>query len=124
MFFSERDAVRVIIDSPILHHKVTETDEDGKEETQIDDPGDVHFDYDKEKNEKNKLRLVFKVFYKSTLFLNVKQRPFITSLKTLLFLFIYSLLNINPALIIGHFEKNNILLTLFDHVKFFGQLKK
>ncbi|XP_023331663.1 transient receptor potential cation channel subfamily A member 1 homolog isoform X2 [Eurytemora carolleeae] len=60
MFFSERDAVRVIIDSPILHHKVTETDEDGKEETQIDDPGDVHFDYDKEKNEKNKLRLVFK----------------------------------------------------------------
>ena len=62
MFFSERDAVRVIIDSPILHNKVTETDEDGKEETQIDDLGDVHFDYDEEKNEKNKLRLVFKVF--------------------------------------------------------------
>ena len=66
MFFSERDAVRVIIDSPILHHKVTETDEDGKEETQIGDLGDVHFDYDEEKNEKNKLRLVFKVFSKST----------------------------------------------------------
>jgi len=59
MFFSERDAVRVIIDSPILHHKVTETDEDGKEETQIDDPGDVHFDYDKEKKEKKKTETRF-----------------------------------------------------------------
>ena len=78
MYFSEWEAgeVKVIIDSPILHHKVTETDEDGKEETQKDDLGGVHFGYDEDKNEKNKLRLVFKVFSKSTRSLMSKKRLF------------------------------------------------